>query len=403
MIFNNTSCSLSAQKQIADPVVYKLVRLEGDGRLVPATDDDFVEVENLLEDDNGEPNIVENPGSSPNEELSSRKPEFVGLEGSLHLQNTESEAKNSNMELEVLSLLEMASNQSVTVAECSNHSVELENNETSTSDVYVMPDFSKLKGELCLDNLSIRELHQTFKATFGRETSVKDKLWLKRRIAMGLTNSCNVSTTTFTIKDSRLVKTGDDESCHKVHNPSIVEISTDSPANQVNQIVHHDTISFKRARNPKIEHDCKTEDHNTENKAAKRARKPTRRYIEELSEGEGKEYSGRSMLTVNKSGYCQSSLKSPARSARNASSDGRAVVTRLDSLGGSGVQVPYVSRVRRGRPRENFMSLSKFHPSGRVAATSLKKAFNIGSAQPDNDSGNKVSKASSVPQQQLVV
>lgn len=106
MIFNNTSCSLSAQKQIADPVVYKLVRLEGDGRLVPATDDDFVEVENLLEDDNGELNIVENPGSSPNEELSSRKPEFVGLEGSLHLQNTESEAKNSNMELE-------ASNQSV--------------------------------------------------------------------------------------------------------------------------------------------------------------------------------------------------------------------------------------------------------------------------------------------------
>lgn len=58
-----------------------MFQLEGDGSLVPATDDDFAEVENLLEDDNGELNIVEDPGSSPNEELSSRKPEFVGLEG----------------------------------------------------------------------------------------------------------------------------------------------------------------------------------------------------------------------------------------------------------------------------------------------------------------------------------
>ncbi|CAL5419319.1 unnamed protein product [Camellia sinensis] len=70
------------------------------------------------------------------------------------------------------------------------------------------PDFSKLKGEICLDNLSVRELHETFKATFGRETSVKDKQWLRRRIAMGLANSCDVPTTTFVIKDSKVVKKG---------------------------------------------------------------------------------------------------------------------------------------------------------------------------------------------------
>ncbi|KAF5949270.1 hypothetical protein HYC85_011263, partial [Camellia sinensis] len=58
------------------------------------------------------------------------------------------------------------------------------------------PDFSKLNGEICLDNLSVRELHETFKATFGRETSVKDKQWLRRTIAMGLANSCDVPTTT---------------------------------------------------------------------------------------------------------------------------------------------------------------------------------------------------------------
>lgn len=36
-----------------------------------------------------------------------------------------------------------------------------------------------------LDNLSIRELHEAFCSTYGRETSVKDKHWLKRQISAG--------------------------------------------------------------------------------------------------------------------------------------------------------------------------------------------------------------------------
>lgn len=36
-------------KQIADPVVYKLIRVDGDGRLLPTTDDEVMEVEDLLE------------------------------------------------------------------------------------------------------------------------------------------------------------------------------------------------------------------------------------------------------------------------------------------------------------------------------------------------------------------
>ncbi|KAG2313210.1 hypothetical protein Bca52824_024767 [Brassica carinata] len=43
-------------------------------------------------------------------------------------------------------------------------------------------------------------------ATFGRETTVKDKTWLKRRITIGLGNSCDVPTTNLmTIKDNELV------------------------------------------------------------------------------------------------------------------------------------------------------------------------------------------------------
>ncbi|CAL5421719.1 unnamed protein product [Camellia sinensis] len=96
---------------------------------------------------------------------------------------------------------------------------------SSISAIYTSskPDFSKLKGEICLDNLSVRELHETFKATFGRETSVKDKQWLRRRIAMGLANSCDVPTTTFVIKDNKVVKKGKEESFKSVdHTPAKV-------------------------------------------------------------------------------------------------------------------------------------------------------------------------------------
>lgn len=39
--------------------------------------------------------------------------------------------------------------------------------------------------EVSLDNLSIRELHEAFRTTYGRDTSVKDKHWLKRQISAG--------------------------------------------------------------------------------------------------------------------------------------------------------------------------------------------------------------------------
>uniref|UniRef100_A0A803LVJ5 Uncharacterized protein n=1 Tax=Chenopodium quinoa TaxID=63459 RepID=A0A803LVJ5_CHEQI len=68
------------------------------------------------------------------------------------------------------------------------------------------PNFSLVKGEIDLDKLTTKELHETFRATFGRRTFVKDKMWLKRRIAMGLTNSCDVTVTSFIINDGKLMK-----------------------------------------------------------------------------------------------------------------------------------------------------------------------------------------------------
>ncbi|RZC68104.1 hypothetical protein C5167_031362 [Papaver somniferum] len=46
--------SLLSSNEIADPVVYKLVRVDGDGRIISATDDDVMEVDDLLEEDKTE-------------------------------------------------------------------------------------------------------------------------------------------------------------------------------------------------------------------------------------------------------------------------------------------------------------------------------------------------------------
>lgn len=226
-----------------------------------------------------------------------------------------------------------------------------------------IPDFSKLKGEICLDNLSIRELHELFKATFGRETTVKDKLWLKRRIAMGLTNSCDVATTTFTIRDNKLVNRTEDSSNNAdgtSPGTSVIEAENISPKNSLasysSELEDHQIVSGKSLQEDKVEFDGASEDH-MEQRAAKRVRKPTRRYIEELSEVESRDYCQKVFSSAKNIGLGQTSPKTCVRPAKKVSLNERTVVTRLDSLGGSGVRVPYVSRVRRSRPRKNIMAL----------------------------------------------
>lgn len=216
------------------------------------------------------------------------------------------------------------------------------------------PDFSLLKGDICLDNLSIRELHECFKATFGRDTTVKDKLWLKRRIAMGLTNSCDIPASSFIIKEGKFVE----ESSQNVEGMSIVPTAealniecSGSPTTYCLENKDHHHVEG-------IELDHGSEDQHEEIAAVKRIRKPTRRYIEELSEVESREYVQK-VMSLNKHAVPDGiSANSIARPIKKVCSDGgRTVITRLDSLGGSGLQVPCVSRVRRSRPRKDIVAL----------------------------------------------
>nr|XP_029119397.1 uncharacterized protein LOC105041815 isoform X3 [Elaeis guineensis] len=446
----------------SDPVVYQLVRVEGDGRLVPATDDEVMEVEHLLEEDKSGLASDEATkyfdGCVSNEGLPSKTSDFEGLSQAKNAE-VDSQELNARLEEERLRLSSESlnhctkcmdanhqtldgcngtqackhklqpENTSMETAPSSmalngSQSVQLEGAEThsgpaneaviSSSTVSgtctsSMPDFSILKGEICLDNLSIRELQEAFRATFGRQTSVKDKLWLKRRITMGLTNSCDVPTTSFVIKDHKIVLKEVKEEPSKLQKSKTeagslpsdqVTDPTDGnfhnlPTSLTNQ-TEDQQVSGKRLGKPLSEYDEKNEDLQMEQFASKRVRKPTRRYIEELSEFETRECSARLLSSVKNSGHGQSSPKSQIRPVHDIGSCGTSFSTRLDSLGGFGIQVPYVSRVRRGRPRKNFVSLMKYHPGG-IAPNLVKTALGIPALQQNSEGGSRVKKARAPP------
>ncbi|KAK8618702.1 hypothetical protein V6N13_132684 [Hibiscus sabdariffa] len=410
---------LSSPKHVADPVVYKLVRVDGNGRLVPATDDELMEVEGLLENEKREAHIVADTGQAlgwtSNEVSSSGMPQLESSEGLSLSENTEADTEKLSTQLEetVPSSAQCLSDDHVTQpGTVGEYLKPLDGPIQGGSSTYAgyinsKPDFSKLKGEICLDNLSIKELHEVFKATFGRDTTVKDKLWLKRRITMGLTNSCDVSTTTFVIKDNKLVKKDNEDSSNNVNlatvkeDPAVaVEYNVDLLNSFSSQIDEHQTISAVRSENNVVENNLANEDLAADQRAAKRVRKPTKRYIEELSEAESKEYSGRLIASPKNIGVRPLPSICHAKPARNLPLEGRTVITRLDSLGGFGIQVPCVYRVRRSRPRKNVTALLKFHPSDMgMTATFIQRGLDVHGSQMGNESMTKVLEVKSIPKQ----
>ncbi|KAH1149315.1 hypothetical protein AAZX31_16G005500 [Glycine max] len=449
---DRSSSALSSPKQISNPIVYKLVRVEGDGKLVPATDDEVMEVGDFLEYENSEMHVVTNTGQSLEcisiERSSSGKLRLECLEeadlGKLNaklqyieqiLQKVKEEEKHriscgspvhshENIDSqcsadkfpvmdgkvqsetpcqEIPSIASSFnythSNQSGSIDQCSRPSEGVIESGSSASAVYsnLKSDISMSDGEICLDKLSIRELHELFKVTFGRETTVKDKQWLKRRIAMSLTNSCDVSATTFIIKDNKIVRKFEEDSSGNMNAGSLISSENmteedvnfkDSSAVDACGIDDNQVVSETRSENG-----LEYENYQTGQRAAKRIRRPTKRYIEELSENESREHNPRLSISNKTVGFGHVSPTSNVRPARNAFSEARTYSTRLDSLGGSNVQIPCVSRVRRSRPRKDIASLMKFHPTGMGEAEKLSNKLLEHSSDAGSDFSDKVLKS----------
>ncbi|KAF3795313.1 Telomere repeat-binding protein 5 [Nymphaea thermarum] len=346
-----TDGSLASSKPIADPVVYKLVRYIED-MLKKVKEEERLRLLHGVSDD--APKFASSVAISSDH--CERLP--VGDASSLP----------SSIVMATLPSLPPSSIENLKnhTEACVQPKIEkvVNGNFVSNGSEGTKSEVSSAKGDICLDNLSIRELQQTFRATFGRDTSVKDKLWLKRRIAMGLSNSCDVSATGFIIDKSLLfcdelnVVANDDKiDDTQLRDNVLKEESCKMPVALDSENEGRLAGPEKKSTAEKNEN-YSSEDPQMEQRGAKRLRKPTKRYIEELSEADTKESNEKSSSTGKKCAHRYPSQKSRSTVVcSTGSAEASAIFTRQDSFGGSGVQVPYVSRLRRGRPRKNFMGL----------------------------------------------
>ncbi|CAL0326105.1 unnamed protein product [Lupinus luteus] len=152
------------------------------------------------------------------------------------------------------------------------------------------------------------------------------------------------STTTFIVKHNKIVRKCEDSSANGIAEAAISMENMPSEDNLV--------IAEKRLRNHNIEDELGSEDHQSEQRALKRIRKPTKRYIEELSENESREHSPR-LLSSNKNIGLGNT-----RPARNAPpEEARTFITRVDILGGSGVQIHCVSRSASEPGKEQCLAI----------------------------------------------
>ncbi|XP_071741965.1 uncharacterized protein [Rutidosis leptorrhynchoides] len=368
------TCSDSSKK-IVDPVVYKLARVVGDEIYIPATDDEVMKFEDLI-DHNSSLQCVKGDGQTAacisNDDIFGQEFMHIDFEGLLDFEDSfDDDGGRSDAIVDPAVDLREVNHQyeEVTQSESTPVDVQIEQSwdrkqadppkgaaesepSTSTTGAGSNPDFCKPNGDICLDNLTVRELQATFKTTLGKETNVKDKQWLKRKILMGLSSSCDVSATNhYIVENNKVKKKG-----------KIQELNNkDENLNEVSQTIQmEDDFSGNRksVQSSMSKYHIAVED--DDNHASKRVRKPTKRYIE-VSESDSLEYSGRPVSSVKSSGH---GTRNRVRSIHNIQPVRRHFVTRHDSLGGFGVKIPYVSRIRRGRPRENFMSLMKFQSCG---------------------------------------
>ncbi|XP_023645840.1 uncharacterized protein LOC17897993 isoform X2 [Capsella rubella] len=410
-IFQSRSGSLSSRNQTGNPVPYKLVRVAGDGRLVPATDEEMLEVKELLKNNENDMPVLPDP--IPTEDIldegsPSQFLQLESFEGLFESETAEANTENLNSRLEMLIALPETQFK-ITSVLCENEEqVQSEDllrepllfpsngcsmiqsgdvspylnatgspKEPALSTAASQTEFSRVAGETYLDNLSIKALQETFRAKFGRETTCKDKQWLKRRITLGSINSCVVPTTSLTIANNKLISGGQDSgeafSKDAVDEERATE-SKDTPSSPDCTKGHSNDFGYSPVETF-VDHYSGNEDFEGEYRSAKRVRKPTRRYIEEISKPDEKQQNDESMIPSKE----QSSIQA-------VSSGGRVVITRMVSLAGSRVQVPYVSHVRRSRPRENIMALGEFHSkSSEVKGTPDESNLNLSPSQWNND------------------
>ncbi|AQK75381.1 TRF-like 6 [Zea mays] len=400
------------KKGTSDPVVYQLVRVEGDGTLVPATEDDVLQFEHFLHNEKVDLPPIEDADHVEeffnNDCMLLKKPDLE--DGSSKLETVEAHTQKLGANLEDNASTETTKSTVLNDSCCAekykadacSRSVCDTSTDPSVSGVNSsMPDFSILRGEVCLDDLTIRELQEAFRATFGRQTNVKDKIWLKRRITMGLTNSYDVPSSGCVVKDYKIVGKDakndmsdmDERAKTGLRATSVVIYpgnEGDSPSSSYYQSEDQEDSS-KRVP---IHNDEPQGNLLGEQCTDKRTRKPTKRYIEELSDIETHDSTVKNSSPAKRPAHDELLMNPRVAPFNETGSLGTIYPTRKDTFGGFSVHVPYVSRMRRGRPRKDFISFADKGPS--VEPKGIQPSVEMILVK-DGDKGNHLRKVPEVP------
>lgn len=484
-----------AEKDVADRLVYKLVRVEEDGTVVPATEDEVIQMESLLVGDTGTNNSkVETSRKDQELVVCEHEENYVSRDkasvDSQHVDGVEAERKKLLAQLQFLDVIlqklkdeeqQRTSSEGLdSVAGCAEltegsgeHAsqpmcayLDLDCKWECKSDVNILsPDISDdagrkfvgageqlnyskvslgdlesplstskhswintpsestirtktkqrnisddrtsrgwdcdlFQGNVCLDNLSIRELHEAFRTTFGRQTSVKDKQWLKRRISMGLKSFHEVANDNVVVEAEAIVSNASAKDVHTWVRPG-----SNSPAEQplhmpgtvqaygnrisetsISDLGEPKSLDHKK-RSPRGMHPSNIvgadglpgNSENAESKEqvqligdreGKRQRKPTKRYIEELAVTDTRDVIGKSTVKDSTPENLEMVLFDK---------------TRLDDRGEhagtshalvSGMKFRTGYRGHRGRPKKNGNLALACKSAGR-AAQLVRKAISV--------------------------
>ncbi|XXG84846.1 hypothetical protein AAC387_Pa11g0065 [Persea americana] len=211
-----------------------------------------------------------------------------------------------------------------------------------------LPESNFGQSTFLLDNMSIRELHEAFRSTFGRETSVKDKQWLKRRILFGLQNLIEVE------NGSSLLVSG--LSSHQNEADLIMSSGNDSSGSSI----HQNFTNTHGDRTPLLGRGMGTNGHATSDVMV-------------------------SVSGAEKIGFGRPSLEERESALLNRKRLRRPTRRQL-SVGGSGLQVSSGCRVRRGRPRKNSTSLMghDYKEEHRMLSVQSKKYCGLGSSHSES-------------------
>ncbi|XP_042511101.1 uncharacterized protein LOC122086386 [Macadamia integrifolia] len=243
-----------------------------------------------------------------------------------------------------------------------SHSSELRGRNSHTYELaelsiptFSVPESLSNPNAMSLDKMSIYELHKTFSSTFGRETSVSDKEWLKHRISLGLQNLVEFENGSNLLEYG--VQTNENEgdmftlcnnSSGQMHQRSM--IGHGSKIRSLGRSVERENLASESA---KVGVDLlDLGDREGLVLRRKRVRKPTRRYIEESSALKARYYTGKLETPTTSSRNKFLHVKSHNQHHRKGFG-AMPLVCRQDYLNGSGIQVPFGLRVRKGRLKKN--------------------------------------------------